>query len=105
MTSASFVATATADQLRDVFRSDTEDESPIPLLEERIASWQAAAQELVAHWNGRFADVVCAAHGSAQRLMRLVLASFPTFRDVHQYRGRRGRPAPLVEPIERTPGR
>lgn len=105
MTTASYVATAPVDQLRAVFRSDAEDEPPIPLLEERVASWQAAARELVAHWNGRFADVVRAARGSAQRLMRLVLAAFPTFRDVHEYRGRRGRPAPRVMPIGGTPGR
>jgi hypothetical protein len=89
VTTAAFVATAPAEVLRAVFRPDVGDPS-LPLLEERVTSWQAAAQELVRAWEGTFVAVVRAAGGSAARLLALILAHFPTFRDVAIYDGRPG---------------
>ena len=87
VTTASFTAAASLDVLRAVFRSD-DGEPKLPLLDERVASLQAAAQVLMAQWEGLFVNMLKAAGGSAMALLRLVLDHFPTFRDIHLYDGR-----------------
>ena len=104
VTTPAYVATAPLAALSAIFRSDAADEAPLPLLDERVRSLQAAAQTLVDRWDGSFVNVVRAAHGSAQALLKLVLEHFPTFRDVHLYDGRPSiRNQPLIPARARVP--
>lgn len=58
-----------------------------PQLAERTRKVQEVGRVLLACFNGRAADLVRAARGSAERLVALVAAHFPGFRDEAMYRG------------------
>ena len=61
----------------------------IPLLEERVACLKEVGEVLTTAWQGSFTKVLEAAANSAPRLLELVLANFPCFRDVAEFEGRR----------------
>ncbi|MHC4779987.1 MAG: queuosine 5'-phosphate N-glycosylase/hydrolase [Planctomycetota bacterium] len=57
------------------------------LLEERAAILRENGAILLDKWEGSFARVLHSASGSAAALVDLLLRDFPSFRDVHLYRG------------------
>ncbi|KAJ2390851.1 hypothetical protein H4S02_001631 [Coemansia sp. RSA 2611] len=90
ITRAAYYAGASTDQLAHVFRTDQPDlQEPIPLLDQRVHALNEAGRVLLAKYGGKFANVVAAAQGSAQRLVELVVREFACFRDEHEFQGRR----------------
>ncbi|OXB80133.1 UNVERIFIED_CONTAM: hypothetical protein H355_006965 [Colinus virginianus] len=79
ITSASYYATVTLDQVRQVFRSDTE--VPMPLLEERHRVLNESGTVLLEKFGGSFLTCVKTSENSAQKLLRLVVENFPSYRD------------------------
>ncbi|GFS16859.1 UPF0553 protein C9orf64 [Elysia marginata] len=87
ITTASYYSTVTMDQMKQMFRSDSEIE--MPLLEERQRVLVEAGGVLMKKYQGSFANVIREADKSAQSLLRLVLQEFPSFRDVADYGGKK----------------
>lgn len=83
ITSASYFATMTLDQVKNVFRSDTEE--PIPLIEERHRVLNESGTVLLEKFGGSFLTCVKSSEKSAQKLLRLVLENFPSYRDEAVY--------------------
>ncbi|NXU76912.1 QSPP protein, partial [Oreotrochilus melanogaster] len=79
ITSASYFSTMTLDQVKHVFRSDTE--VPIPLIEERHRVLNESGTVLLEKFGGSFVTCVKMSEKSAQKLLRLVLENFPSYRD------------------------
>jgi len=61
---------------------------PIPLLAQRTRALRELGWGLIRFYNGHAANVVRAAQGDASRLVELLTASFPAFRDSCLYKGR-----------------
>ncbi|XP_048187297.1 queuosine salvage protein [Perognathus longimembris pacificus] len=87
ITSASYYATVTLDQVRNIFRSDSD--VPMPLIEERYRILNETGKILLEKFGGSFLNCVRRSEKSAQKLMYLVVESFPSYRDVTQYEGKR----------------
>ncbi|CAD7691793.1 unnamed protein product [Nyctereutes procyonoides] len=87
ITSASYYATATLDQVKHIFRSDTD--VPMPLIEERHRILNETGKILLEKFQGSFLNCVRKSEKSAQKLMHLVVESFPSYRDVTQFEGKR----------------
>ncbi|KAK3728024.1 hypothetical protein RRG08_033120 [Elysia crispata] len=87
ITSASLYSTITMDQMKQIFRSDSETE--MPLLEERQVALVEAGTVLMKKYQGSFANVIKQAGKSAQSLLSLVLQEFPSFRDVAEFAGKK----------------
>lgn len=65
-----------------------------PQLEERARKVREVGRVLLACFGGQAANLVRAAGGSAERLVALVTASFPGFRDESVYKGEQVRTRP-----------
>ncbi|KAM5258170.1 queuosine 5'-phosphate N-glycosylase/hydrolase [Hipposideros larvatus] len=87
ITSASYYATMTLDQVRHVFRSDTD--VPMPLIEERHRILNETGKILLEKFEGSYLNCVRKSEKSAQKLMHLVVESFPSYRDVTQFEGKK----------------
>lgn len=72
--------------IASVFDSATVEK--IPLLEERIRIMRASGRVLVDSYHGSYCGLLKKCHNQAQRLIKLLLADFPDFRDVSVYKGR-----------------
>lgn len=83
ITSASYYATVTLDQVRHIFRSDTD--IPMPLIEERHRILNETGNILLEKFEGSFLNCVRKSEKSAQKLMHLIVESFPSYRDVTQF--------------------
>ncbi|XP_073084823.1 queuosine 5'-phosphate N-glycosylase/hydrolase isoform X2 [Manis javanica] len=77
----------TLDQVRHVLRSDTD--VPMPLIEERYRILNETGKILLDKFEGSFLNCVRKSERSAQKLMYLVVESFPSYRDVTQFEGKR----------------
>ena len=80
MTDPSYYATVTRDQLSEVFRSDSN--YPIPLLDERLDVINEAGKTLMKKYDGSFLNVINKSDKSAQKLLKLVVSEFPSYRYV-----------------------
>nr|XP_008539326.1 PREDICTED: UPF0553 protein C9orf64 homolog isoform X2 [Equus przewalskii] len=87
ITSASYYATVTLDQVRHVLRSDTD--IPMPLIEERHRILNETGKILLEKFEGSFLNCVRKSDKSAQKLLNLIVESFPSYRDVTQFEGKR----------------
>lgn len=76
----------TNDVLRHVFRSSTS--APIPLLDGRMHLIREAGYVLQRKYNGKFAQCIEEASGSAAALVNLIVDKFSTFDDRHMFEGR-----------------
>lgn len=79
-------ATITEEQLRHVFRSETE--TTIPLFEERLKILHENGKILKEKFDGKFKNVILKADGSARKLLQIIVENFPSFRDQCEYEGR-----------------
>ena len=61
----------------------------IPLLEERAAILREIGERVSSLYNGNPVHLVEAAHGSALTLLKLIVETFPSFRDEAEYAGER----------------
>ncbi|XP_020822586.1 queuosine 5'-phosphate N-glycosylase/hydrolase [Phascolarctos cinereus] len=87
LTRASYYATVTLDQLQHILRSDTD--VPMPLIEERHQILNETGKILLEKFGGSFLNCVRKSDKSAQKLLSLVVESFPSYRDVAVYQGKR----------------
>ncbi|HET9014482.1 MAG TPA: queuosine salvage family protein [Thermomicrobiaceae bacterium] len=62
-------------------------EHEIPLLDERARVLREVGRGLLDHWGGRFTATIAAADRRGTRLVEIVSADFPSFRDVARYGG------------------
>lgn len=79
LTSASYFATMTLEQVRHVFRSDTD--APMPLIEERHRVLHETGTVLLEKFGGSFLTCVKKSEKSAQKLLQIIVENFPSFRD------------------------
>ncbi|KAM7241302.1 hypothetical protein CapIbe_007874 [Capra ibex] len=87
ITSASYYATVTLDEVRHILRSDTD--VPMPLIEERHRILNETGKILLEKFGGSFLNCVQKSDKSAQKLLHLVVENFPSYRDVTQFEGKR----------------
>ncbi|XP_054843435.1 queuosine salvage protein isoform X2 [Eublepharis macularius] len=87
ITSASYYATMTLEQVRHVFCSDTD--VPMPLLEERHRVLNETGTVLLEKFGGSFLTCVKQSGKSAQKLLQLVVENFPSFRDEATFQGKK----------------
>jgi hypothetical protein len=80
---AEYLAGMPQDDLAEVLRG----EGAIPLFNARWTIIREVGRVLVDDYGGRFANLIQEADGSAVRLVELLTAGFPSFRDVAEYRG------------------
>lgn len=85
---ASHLATLDAATLGEILRP-ADGDPPIPLFAERLANAQQVGRVLLAHYSGRFEEVVAAAGADAVALALLLARDFPSFSDVAMWRGER----------------
>ncbi|KAM6170356.1 queuosine 5'-phosphate N-glycosylase/hydrolase [Rhynchocyon petersi] len=86
ITSASFYATVSLEQIQYVLRSETD--IPMPLIEERHRILNETGKILLEKFGGSFLNCVQNSGKSAQKLMHLVVENFPSYRDVTQFKGK-----------------
>lgn len=79
LTTASFYANITMDQLKNILRSDSE--FPIPMIEERLEILHQTGKILMEKFGGSYLNCVKASEKSAVKLMHLVVENFPSYRD------------------------
>ncbi|XP_038660800.1 queuosine salvage protein isoform X1 [Scyliorhinus canicula] len=87
ITSASYFATITLGQLKYVLRSDTD--VPMPLIEERLKVLKEAGNILLERFDGSFLNCIKKSENSAQKLLRLVVENFPSYRDEATFQGKK----------------
>jgi hypothetical protein len=80
---ADYLAALTMDQLAHVLRGS----GTIPMLDRRLEHLNQVGDVLRENYDGAFARVIESAAGSASRLVRTLVADFPAFDDVADYRG------------------
>uniref|UniRef100_A0A8D0GCM1 Queuosine 5'-phosphate N-glycosylase/hydrolase n=1 Tax=Sphenodon punctatus TaxID=8508 RepID=A0A8D0GCM1_SPHPU len=85
ITSASYYATMTLDQVRHVFRSDTD--VPMPLIEDRHRVLNETGTVLLEKFGGSFLTCIKKSEKSAQKLLHLIIENFPSFRDEAMFQG------------------
>jgi hypothetical protein len=88
---ARYLSELSRDDLRHILRGvpSQQNRQPIeiPLLEARLANAREVGQVLLARYDGRFANVIEEAGGSAVKLALLLAEHFPSFRDIATFRG------------------
>ncbi|XP_061482934.1 queuosine 5'-phosphate N-glycosylase/hydrolase isoform X2 [Rhineura floridana] len=87
ITSASYYATMTLEQVKHAFRSDTD--VPMPLIEERHHVLNETGTVLLEKFGGSFLTCVKKSEKSAQKLLQLIVENFPSFRDEAMCQGRK----------------
>ncbi|XP_051822211.1 queuosine salvage protein [Antechinus flavipes] len=87
LTRPSYYATVTLDQLQHILHSDTD--VPMPLIEERHQILNETGKILLEKFGGSFLNCVHKSDKSAQKLLSLIVESFPSYRDVAVYQGKR----------------
>jgi len=85
VTRSSWMAALEEKDLRELFAG----EGDIPLFPERLRNLQEAGRVLEERWGGDFANLLEESSKSALKLVRLVVESFPGFRDEVVYKGYR----------------
>jgi hypothetical protein len=85
LTRDDFLETVSAETLAEVFAGT----GRIPLFAERLANLREAGRELRSRWQGDIVHLIEASRGSAVRAVRLVVDTFPSFRDEATHDGRR----------------
>eukprot|EP00128_Syssomonas_multiformis_P007236 Colp12_sorted_trinity150504_noHs@10485 len=86
ITTPSFYANITDEQVRHIFRSDTDEE--VPLLPERAKNLREVGTVLMQKFEGSFINCIEQAQNSAQKLLDIVTSSFSCFNDVATFGGR-----------------
>jgi hypothetical protein len=85
LTDASFLASLTLKQLKDVLAG----KGLLQLMKERLLNLQELGRVLLDKYNGRASELVAAAGGSAIKLVRMLAADFTSFCDQATYQGQK----------------
>lgn len=80
---AGYLADLNAARLQRIFQG----EQTIPLFDSRLANAREVGRMLIERYGGQFARAIEAAGGSAVKLVGLIVANFPSFRDTADYKG------------------
>lgn len=83
LTDASFLATLTMKQLKDMFAGT----GVLQLMEERLNNLQELGRVLLEKYKGQASELVAATGGSALKLARVLASGFSSFRDEATYQG------------------
>ncbi|KAJ1965082.1 hypothetical protein GGI12_000998 [Dipsacomyces acuminosporus] len=87
ITDARYYSRVEPDVLARILRTDDPaTQEPIPLFNERLHVLHEVGRVLVKKYDGKFANLLAACHGSAQQLVETVAREFPCFRDVHEFK-------------------
>ncbi|XP_071477292.1 queuosine 5'-phosphate N-glycosylase/hydrolase-like [Diadema antillarum] len=86
ITTPSYYAKVTRDELQHVFRSETD--TGIHLLEKRLENLHEAGRVLLEHFSGSFVNCIAACEQSATKLLNIVTTHFSSYRDVASYKGK-----------------
>ncbi|KAG8558864.1 hypothetical protein GDO81_017167 [Engystomops pustulosus] len=87
ITTASYYSDITLDQLKYVFRSDTD--VPITMIETRLEILHQTGKILMEKFGGSFLNCVKMSERSAAKLMQLVVENFPSYRDEAVFQGKK----------------
>ncbi|XP_011670677.2 queuosine salvage protein [Strongylocentrotus purpuratus] len=85
ITSPSYYSKVTLDELRHVFRSETD--TGIHLLDKRIENLHQTGKVLMEKFDGSFVNCIKCCENSAVKLIELVTSHFSSFRDVATFNG------------------
>jgi hypothetical protein len=88
VTNPSFLSKISLKELEKILLGD-DFETKAPLLKERIKCLHQVSSKLLEKYDGNFENVVKAAEGSAQKLLRLIVDDFPCFRDEAVFNGQK----------------
>jgi hypothetical protein len=83
LTDASFLATLTMKQLKDIFAGT----GVLQLMEERLRNLKELGRVLLEKYKGQASELVAATGGSALKLARVLASGFSSFRDEATYQG------------------
>ena len=86
ITSPSFYANITREQLLDIFRADPGCKEQIPLFDERLEIMRSAGKTLCEKFDGSFVNCISKCEESAQTLLQIIADNFSSFRDEHIYK-------------------
>ncbi len=74
-------------------RSETAED--VPLLEERVSVMKEAGRVLMEYFDGRFANAVHSAKGSARALLRIIVSHFSSYNDSVIYHNHKSKYPPF----------
>ncbi|KAI9323118.1 UPF0553 protein C9orf64-like protein [Dichotomocladium elegans] len=86
ITSPAYYAHASPEEFKSIFASATAE--PIPMFDQRVSVIHEAGQILLDKFGGSFVNCIRQANSSASTLLRLLIDNFPSFRDIHIFKGR-----------------
>ncbi|XP_050458160.1 queuosine salvage protein [Cataglyphis hispanica] len=83
-----YYSRVTQQDLEIIFRGD-DGETGIPLLQDRIKNLHEAGKVLVDKYQGTFKECIRSCEGSAEKLLKLIVNEFESYRDEADYEGHR----------------
>ncbi|KNC81635.1 hypothetical protein SARC_06058, partial [Sphaeroforma arctica JP610] len=86
ITTPSYYAHSTEQQVAHVFRSDSTE--PPPLLHYRHEHLTQCGQVLLKDYKGKVSELIASCNGSAETLMNTMVTKFPCYNDISTYRER-----------------
>ncbi|KAF7397634.1 hypothetical protein HZH68_008856 [Vespula germanica] len=85
ITDPKYYSEVTQNELEVIFRGD-DNHTKIPLINERVRNLHQAGQVLLKKYQGTFVECVKSCSGSAEKLLRLIINDFDSFRDEADYK-------------------
>lgn len=83
---AHWMAQADLEQVRHVFRG-TQEGIEIPLMDKRLEHINQSGKVLLDNFGGQYSQAIKSCQGSAVALVNLMVQYFPSFRDIHTWKG------------------
>lgn len=83
-----YYSEVTQNDLEVIFRGD-DNQTNIPLIKERVKNLHKAGQILLKKYQGTFVECIKSCSGSAEKLLKLIINDFDSFRDEADYKGHR----------------
>ncbi|KAK2576379.1 hypothetical protein KPH14_005726 [Odynerus spinipes] len=83
-----YYSEVTQNELEVIFRGD-DNHTNIPLIKERVKNLHQAGQVLLKKYQGTFIECIKSSSGSAEKLLKLIINDFDSFRDEADYKGYR----------------
>lgn len=79
-----YLATLSAEDFNNLLRAN----APIPLFEDRLKIVNEIGRTVVEKYNGQLVNLIEEANHDSQKLLDLIIANFPGFKDEAEYNGR-----------------
>lgn len=87
--SAEWMKNVGKEEIDAIFKSDSG--HSIPLLEERVKAINESGRVLLERFDGEFYNCVLKCDRSAQKLLKLIVENFVSFRDFAEFHGQKGK--------------